>query len=187
MNECSILHINRSGCTNSSTAFPPSLLLDSGQVAFFEQFAEPGTRFDSMPDNWMLRAGETVKPFAVLRQEKLDGMALCVDAVAKLSKLGLPGETRLLWEDRFLQARDVACAYLHLLDAAPALNQQVGAYGDGTLADPKATLREAIRHLLTLADEMDERWGASFYDQFTASMRTCAASVPPAFLPEDDT
>jgi len=182
--QANITHINYSGCTNSSTAFPGSILLANGKVAFFEQFAEPGARFDAIPANWRLKAGDTVKPFAVLRQEKLDGMALCEDAVEKLEHLGLPEETRRLLETRFLQARDVAGAYLYLLDAAHALNEQIGEYRDNTLPDPKAALREALRHLRALADDMDARWGASFYDEFTLAMRTSAVSIPPVYLPE---
>jgi len=182
-----ILHINRCGCTNSSTPFPPTVLLPNGKVAYFEQFAEPGSTFDAIPANWRLKAGKTVKPFAALRQEKLDGIALCDDAVEKLPCLDLPVETRGMLETRFMQARDVACAYLHLLDAAHALNEQVGDYRDNTLADPKDALQGALRQLAAQADAMDARWGTSFYDHITGFMRACASSVPPEYLPDVDT
>jgi len=79
----------------------------------------------------------------------------------------------------------VACAYLYLLDAAHALNEQIGDYHDNSLANPKATLQEALQQLRTLANDMDARWGASFYDTFSSAMRTCGDSVPSNYLPVD--
>jgi len=105
--------------------------------------------------------------------------------VDRLRTLGLPAETSRLLEARFLQARDVAKAYLHLLDAIHALREQIGDYRDHTLPDPCAALREAQRRLREHADAMDRRWGTSFYDEFTRSVRTYADSVPPAYLPKD--
>ncbi|OGV68166.1 MAG: hypothetical protein A2498_14920 [Lentisphaerae bacterium RIFOXYC12_FULL_60_16] len=177
-----ILHANGAGFTNSSIAFPENILLPGGKTIFFDQFAKAGTRFDSTTYPMAPEEGRSVKPFATLRQEKLDGMAQCDDAVVRLGGLGLPDRTHHLLETRFLQAKDVALAHLYQLEAGHALFQQIGDYNDGTLANPKATLTETLKLIRAHADTMEGRWGSAFYDGFTGRMRQFADSVPEKHL-----
>jgi len=177
-----ILHVNYSNVSNSGISFPDSIFVGKDRVSFFEQFARPGTRLDPAIHTMTPEEGMTVKPFEYLRQEKLDGIAECKSAIKRLGHLNLPVETSQLLQTRFLQAKDVALAHLYHLDAAHALYQQIGEYQDGTVANPRAALREALAHIRAHADEMDGRWGSSFYDCFTASMRKFADSVPSKYL-----
>lgn len=111
-----------------------------------------------------------------LRKEKLEAIAICDRAIAKLKTISMASEDRDYFVRRMQQARDFGIAYLLTINVVHALYQIVGEHHDKSIVDPRTTLREELNRFLAHADVMELHWGTEFYRRFAPKMREFAAT-----------
>lgn len=145
-----------------------------------EQFTKPGTPIAESMCRMIPTWGHRSRPVQELRREKLDAIAICNRAMARLPTLKMDGDDRAFFLARVHQARDVAEAFLLTIDLVYPLYQLLGEPYDRGMADPKAALRKQVQVFLAHAAAMEQRWGPEFYRRFTPKMREFAADIPPA-------
>jgi hypothetical protein len=143
-----------------------------------EQFTRPGTPIAEIMCRMIPPWGQKSRPVTELRQEKLDAIAICDTAMARIQAMTMDGEDREYFLCKLQQARDFAEAFLMTINVVHPLYQLVGEHYDQTMTDPRAALREELRKFLAHADAMESRWGPEFYRRFTPKMREFAADIP---------
>jgi hypothetical protein len=143
-----------------------------------EQFTRPGTPIPEIMCRMIPAHQQRSRPVAELRQEKLDALALCDRAMAKVRALSMAEADRAYFLTKLQQARDVAEAWLLTINVVHPLFQLVGEHHDQAMTDPRAALREALQKFLAHAEAMEKRWGTRFYRRFAPKMRQFAADIP---------
>ncbi|MBI4027013.1 MAG: hypothetical protein HY360_18660 [Verrucomicrobia bacterium] len=144
-----------------------------------EQFMRPGTPLAESMCRMIPPWGQKSRPVQELRQEKLDAIATCDNATAKVKAMKMAEEDRAYFLRKLQQARDFAEAYLLTINVVHPLYQLLGEHHDKTMTDPRSALREELRKFLAFADTMEERWGSEWYRRFVPKMREFAADIPP--------
>ena len=143
-----------------------------------EQFTRPGTPIAESMCRMIPPWGHKSRPIQELRQEKLDAIAICDRATAKIKTMKMAGEDREYFLRKLRQARDFAEAFLLTINVTHPLYQLTGEHHDKSMTDPRAALREELKKFSAHADAMEARWGPEFYRRFTPKMREFAADIP---------
>ena len=147
-----------------------------------EQFTRPGTPLAEIMCRMIPPWGQKSLSIQELRQEKIDAIAICDSATAKIKAMKMSDEDREYFLRKLHQARDFAEAYLLTINVVHPLYQLTGEHHDKTMTDPRAVLREELKKFLAFADTMEGRWGAEWYRRFAPKMREFAADIPGKLL-----
>jgi hypothetical protein len=143
-----------------------------------EQFTKPGTPIAEIMCRMIPSSMHKSRPVQELRQEKLDAIAICDKATAKIKAMKMAEEDREYFLRKLQQARDFAEAFLLTINVVHPLYQLTGEHHDKSMTAPRVSLREELQKFLALAEAIEQRWGSEWYRRFTPKMREFATDIP---------